>query len=92
MQRVGRQLHILQVGEKLEQRIARLRHQDFVPGIAQQSKNVGVAFAGAGGEDERFRIELRIRHAARDSSAATASRALAKPFGLRIVVHRFGSG
>ncbi len=38
-QRVGDEFHVLQVGEKFEQRIARLGDQDFVFGIAEQAED-----------------------------------------------------
>ena len=87
-QRVGRQLHILQVGEELEQGITGLGHQDFIVGIAQQAKNVGVAFAGAGGKHQRVRIDQRLVLLSIVGCHRLACAVQA--FGLRIVIHRLG--
>ena len=57
---VGYEVHVLEVGEKLKQRIARFGHQNFIAGIAQQAKDVGIAFAGAGREHYRFRIDFKL--------------------------------
>src|SRR3954470_3268055 len=85
-QRIRDETHVLQLGEKIEQRIAWFGNEDFVTGIAEQTKNKRIAFAGAGGEDERFRIDgwsviLRDRF-------ACAKQAL----GLGIIVKRFWIG
>ncbi len=87
-QRVGRQLHILQVGEELEQRITGLGHQDFIVGIAQQAKNVGVAFAGAGGKHQRLGIDRRLVLLSIIGCHGLACAGQAS--GLRIVIHRLG--
>src|SRR5256885_4029833 len=46
--RVRHQIHVLQIAQKIEQRIARLRNQNLVFGIAKQTKDVRVTLAGAG--------------------------------------------
>src|SRR3954467_15240031 len=56
-QRIWDETHVLQLGEKIEQRIAWFGNEDFVTGIAEQTKSKRISFAGAGGEDERFRID-----------------------------------
>src|ERR1039458_102434 len=47
-----------EIGEKFEQRIARLRHENLVVRIAEQTEDVGIGFAGAGGQNESFGIEI----------------------------------
>src|SRR2546426_1714615 len=49
-QRVAHQFYILNVGQKLEQRIAGGWDQQLVTGIAEHPKNKGICLAGAGGE------------------------------------------
>ena len=50
-QRVRNELHVLQIGKKIKQRITRCRHQHLIARIAQQAKDERVGFAGAGGEN-----------------------------------------
>ena len=57
-QRIGHEADIVQLGKEIEQRIAGLRDQQFISRIAEQAKNVGVAFAGAGREDQLFGIKV----------------------------------
>src|SRR6266496_3117578 len=52
------QLHVLQIAQKIEQWIARLRNQDFVFGVAKEPEDVGIAFAGAGGENNILWIDF----------------------------------
>ena len=54
---VGNQPHIIQLGQKVEQRIARLANQHLVAGIAEQPEEKAVGLAGAGGEKDLFRID-----------------------------------
>src|SRR3989442_15515877 len=49
-QRIAHQFYILNVGQKLEQRIAGGWDQQLVTGIAEHPKNKGICLAGAGGE------------------------------------------
>src|SRR5256885_6366099 len=56
-QRIWDETHVLQLGEKIEQRIAWFGNEDFVTGIAEQTKNKRIAFAGAGGEDKKIGID-----------------------------------
>ncbi len=58
------QLHVLQVGEKIEKRVAWRRNQDRVSRIAQQPKQKRVRLAGAGGQDEIVRRDTRLPCAA----------------------------
>src|SRR5271163_4678561 len=51
-ERIGNELQVGQIGEKLEQRIARFGRQNLVSGIAEQAKNIRVCFAGAGGQKQ----------------------------------------
>ena len=56
MQRIGHQTHVVEIRQKLEQRIARRGHQNFVARLAQQPKQVAVAFAGAGEQEDALPI------------------------------------
>src|SRR6266404_8529209 len=58
---IGNELNVGKIGEKFKQRVAGRGHENFVAGIAQQSKNMAVAFAGTGGEDDPFRINALSR-------------------------------
>src|SRR6266536_1649274 len=49
-ERVARQLHVLNFREKVDERVAGLGDQKLVAGITQSSKDVGIRFAGAGGQ------------------------------------------
>jgi len=53
-QRIAHQLNILDVRQKIEKRIARRRNQKFIARIAKRSKDVGIRFACAGGEENIF--------------------------------------
>src|SRR5215467_9002919 len=57
-QRVRNELHILQIGEKIEKGIARLGNENFILWITEQAKYVGVTFAGACRKDDGFAIDL----------------------------------
>src|SRR5262249_12739856 len=48
----------LEIGKKLEERVAGLGHQDLVARIAEQAEDIGVALAGAGGQDDRVGIAV----------------------------------
>src|SRR5207247_10992912 len=48
---VARQFHVLNFRQEIKQRITRRRNQNFVAGITERSKDVGIRFAGAGGEE-----------------------------------------
>ena len=49
-ERVANQAHVLNVCEKIEKRIAGSGDQDFVTWIAEKTKDEGIGFAGAGGQ------------------------------------------
>ena len=51
-ERVADEANVVNVGEKIEQRITRRRDQNFVAGIAEKAEEIGIGFAGAGGEEE----------------------------------------
>src|ERR1700677_1560045 len=51
------QSHILQIRQKIEQRIARLPHQHLIPRIAKQPKQIPIPFTGTGGQYHRIRID-----------------------------------
>ena len=50
-QRVGSQPHIIHIGQKVEERVARLRHQHLVARVAQQAKQKAIALACACRQD-----------------------------------------
>ena len=50
-QRVPHQLHVLDVRQKIKERITRRRSENFVAGIAQQAKHIRISFTSAGGEN-----------------------------------------
>ena len=52
------QPHVLQVRQKIEQRIARLRHQHLIPRIAQQPKQIPIPFARTRSQHHRIRINI----------------------------------
>ena len=51
------EVDVLQAGEKFEEGIAGFGEKEFVAGIAEEAEGVGIGFAGAGGEEEGFRID-----------------------------------
>ena len=51
------QADVLKAGEKFEEGIAGLGEEKFVTGIREEAEDVGVGFAGAGGEEEGFGID-----------------------------------
>ena len=54
---IGNQPHVVQLGQEIEQRVARLADQHLVPGIAEQAEEETVGLAGAGGEKDLLRID-----------------------------------
>ena len=56
-QRIRDNPNIVQPGQKIEERVARLRRQDGVPRLGEKAENVGISFAGAGGQEDLPRIE-----------------------------------
>src|ERR1039457_5240066 len=87
-ERIRDEFDIGKIGEKLEQRITRLRHENLVVRIAEQTEDVGIGFAGAGGQSEPFGIE--IENAVRLVIVPTNSLAgFEQSSRLRIVMHHF---
>ncbi len=58
-QRIRPQPHVLQIRQKIKQRITRLRHQHLVPRIAQQPEQIPIPFARTRRQHHRIRINLR---------------------------------
>src|SRR5207248_2386173 len=56
---VGDQLHVLHIGQQIEQGIAGGRNQDLSAWVAQQAEQEGVALARAGGEHDVVGINNR---------------------------------
>jgi len=56
-QRVGKHLDVIQGAEKIEEGVARLGRQDFVPGVRKKPEDERVSFAGAGGEEDLVRVK-----------------------------------
>src|SRR6266404_2639983 len=57
-QRIRNEFNVAEIGQKLEQRVARLGYKNLVAGIAEQTKDVRVGFAGACGQDQALGIEI----------------------------------
>src|SRR5260370_41614034 len=87
-QGIGNQGYILQIGEEIEEWIAGLGNEGFVSRIAEEAKDGGVCLAGAGGEDDRFRIHGNVVVGEVVASDLFASRQEA--FGLGILLERVG--
>ena len=82
------ELDVLKAGEKFEERIAGLGEEEFVTGIAKQTEDVRVGFAGAGGEEEGFGINgglMVVEVVAGDFTAGGEG-----AFGLRVVLQGVG--
>ncbi len=88
-QRRGFELHIVQHREKVEERVARLRDQDFAARIAEEAEEEAVGLAGAGGEDDLAGIE---DDAVVGVIAANSLTCAKQASGLRIVVQGLGIG
>src|ERR1700722_18088227 len=56
-QGVGDEADVLEAGQEFEEGITGFGEKEFVGGIAEEAKGVGVGFAGAGGEEEGFGID-----------------------------------
>src|SRR3974390_1673233 len=54
---VWHQLHVIQVRQKVEQRVTRFRHQEKISWVAQQAENERVCLAGAGGQHDVLGID-----------------------------------
>ena len=72
---IRNQLHIIQLRQEIEQRVARLPNQHLVPGIAQQPEEEAVGFAGTGGEKDLLRIYTGSTTASRNTSSESNGRA-----------------
>ena len=58
MSGIWNEFDIGEIGEKFEERIAGLGDENFVSGIAEQAEDVGVGFAGAGGQKQAIGVEI----------------------------------
>lgn len=85
---VGDELDVLEAGEKFEEGIAGLGEEEFITGITEQTEDVGVGFAGAGGKEEGFGINdgLVVVEVVAGDFAAGGEDA----FGLRVVLQGGG--
>src|SRR5208282_1128800 len=86
-QRIRHEFNVSKIGEKLEQRITRLRYKNLVSGIAEQTEDIRISFAGAGGQKQALGVEIEnlVR------LAIVAAHGLARPeqtARLRFVMHR----
>ena len=86
-QRVGNEFDVLQIGEKIEKRITGLGDENFISRTCEEAKNKRVCFAGAGGQEQFFRIDgfAVIAIVGGDSFARSE-----QPFRLRIILERVG--
>src|SRR5258706_12307214 len=88
---IGNELTVGKIGEKFKQRVAGRGNEYFVAGIAQQSKNMAVAFAGPGCEDDAFRIDALSRRSKSYSPMVVTGDSfarLAEPFAFRQISER----
>src|SRR5258708_24237943 len=54
-ERIAHQADVLNLRQKIEQRITWRRYQEFIARVAERSKDVGIRFAGAGREENVLR-------------------------------------
>src|SRR5271156_699264 len=54
---IGNKTHIIEPGQEIEERVARLANQYLVARITEQPEEEAVGLAGAGGEKNLFRID-----------------------------------
>src|SRR5271155_2730421 len=54
---VGNKAHIVELGQKIEQRVTWLPDQDLVARITKKPEEKAVGFAGAGGKEDLLRVE-----------------------------------
>ena len=57
-ERIWDELDVGEIGEEVEERIAWFGNEDFVTGIREEAEDVGIGFAGAGGENDAFGIKF----------------------------------
>ena len=57
-ERIPRRLYVLNVREKIKERIARRGNQNLVPVIAQQPKRVRIGFARARGQENVVKVDM----------------------------------
>src|SRR2546427_12739487 len=89
-QRVRDQRHVLQIGEKIKQRVTWLGYENFIARIRQQPKDVRISLTSAGSEDQVLRINF-VGEGTRPTRVVFRycfSRA-AQAFRLRVIVERF---
>src|SRR6267378_5736639 len=55
---IRNECNVGEIGQKLEERVARFRYKNLVGGIAEQTEDVRVGFAGAGGQNHAVGIEI----------------------------------
>ena len=79
----GLQLHVVQHGEEVEERVAGLADENLAARIAEQPEEVAVGLAGAGGEHD---LLGRERNAVAGIVAADRLPRRQSPLGLRIVI------
>src|ERR1700686_1988919 len=84
---IRNKFNVGEIGQKLEQRIARVRYKNLVAGIAEQTEDVRVGFAGACSQDQALGIEIDFVRLAIVTAYGLA-RCEQSP-RLRIVMHRF---
>ena len=68
---IAHEFHIVELGEKTEERITGFGDQEFIAGIAEKAEDEGIGFAGAGGENDVARGNiLATRRIIRGNSEA----------------------
>src|SRR5580692_8921454 len=57
-QRIRNELDIGEIGEKFKERVTRLGDENLITRVTQQTEDIGVGFARAGGQDDPLGIEI----------------------------------
>src|SRR5260370_22101009 len=90
-ERIRNEFNVGEIGKKLEQGVTRLGHKNLIAGIAEQTEDVRVGFAGAGGQNQAFGSEIdKLVRLAR--VAALGLRRCEQPATLRLGIHRLRIG
>src|ERR1700743_802949 len=88
-ERIWNKLHVVERGKEIKERIAWLRDQNFVAGIAEQTKNIAVGFTGAGGKNDLCWIDDGTVILIVTTHRFTR---VEQPLGVRIVNESLGCG
>src|SRR5271156_2854951 len=84
---IGNKVDVVELGQKIEQRVTWLPNQNLVAGIAKKPEEKAVGFAGAGGKEDLLRID---RGAMVTIVAAYGPASGAQALWIRIIKQRRG--